>query len=280
MRGIVRDWTWLSHRPPFSLRSSATLRSCRLTVRVAEVQLDLRKTARGLAGIALVISTLGGCGPRARIPVRPVELQGTLAQSDSGAVLARSLAPALYLQRDEMFPLSRAVAILHPTKRVIAYHLLWRDDVHGSWIPFTVPTDQEVVWVGYDDTKAPVDLWTFWHGVILHTPWPKSQVAIDVQWGKHGSLPRGVRQSDLPRTRSLNFYYAATRFLLPDILLGRITRKGPTGFPYGYARYRDYSRPLALSGMLDAVARTADPQEILQAVFGDYSRKPNWPPGI
>ena len=89
--------------------------------------------------------------------------------------------------------------VLHPTRRVIAYHLLWRDDVHGSWIPFTVPTDEEVLWIGYDSTYAPTDLWTYWHGSVLHTPWPKSQVAIDVQWGKHGSLPRNVRQSDLPR---------------------------------------------------------------------------------
>ena len=88
---------------------------------------------------------LAACGPHAHIPLRPANLPDALASTDSGAVLARRLAPVLYLQRDETFPLERVVAVLHPTRPLIAYHLLWRDDVHGSWIPFTVPTDEEVL---------------------------------------------------------------------------------------------------------------------------------------
>jgi hypothetical protein len=212
--------------------------------------------------------------------LRPIDLPGALAASDSGVLLARSLAPVLYIQRDETFPLSRVVAVVHPTKRVIAYHLLWRDDVNGSWIPFTVPTDEEEVWVGYDATKAPTDVWTYWHGTILHTPWPRSQVGIYVQWGKHGSLPAGIREGTLPKEKSLNFFYAATRFLIPDQLLGRTVRKGEVFFPHSYKRYRDFSRLMPLSNRLDAVARTEKPEEVLQAFFGKYSHKPNWPPGI
>jgi hypothetical protein len=193
-------------------------------------------------------------------------------------LLARALAPVLYLQRDETFPLSRAVAIVHPTRRVIAYHLLWRDDVNGAWIPFTVPTDEEVVWVGYDSTRAPNEVWTYWHGRVLHTRWPPEQVGIDVQWGKHGSLPRGIIESDLPPLRTLNFFYAATWFLLPDIWLGNTARRGPWCFCHGYRRYRDFSRPLRLADHLDAVARTADPHAVLHAVFGSkYSNKRLWP---
>jgi len=203
-----------------------------------------------------------------------------LAESDSGALLARSLAPVLYIQRDETFPLSRVVAVVHPTRRIVAYHLLWRDDVNGSWIPFTVPTDEEVVWVGYDSSFAPTDVWTYWHGTILHTRWPKSQVAIDVQWGKHGSLPAGIRESSLPKLKTLNFFYAATRFLIPDQLLGRIVRKGEVIFPHSYRRYRDFSRVMPLSDKLDAVTETEHPEAVLQAVFGKYSHKPNWPPGL
>lgn len=248
------------------------------TVNAAGMRLGANRCSlRKFAGLALVLVLSGGCGPRAHIPLRPSGLQGVLAGNDSNALLARSLAPVLYLQRDETFPLSRAVAVVHPTRPIIAYHLLWRDDVHGSWIPFTVPTDQEIVWVGYDVTGAPVDVWTYWHGAILHTPWPKSQVAIDVQWGKHGSLPRAVRESDLPASRKLNIYFAATRVLLPDMLLGRLQRKGPVSFPYGYDRYRDYTKVLLLSERIDAVVRAADPHSVLQAVFGDYSRKPDWP---
>lgn len=225
----------------------------------------------------LLLVTSAGCGPRARIPLRPIDLQGALAQTDSGAMLARSLAPVLYLQRDERFPLSRAVAVVHPSKPIIAYHLLWRDDVNGSWIPFTVATDQEIVWVGYDPSGAPVDVWTYWHGVILHTKWPQSQVAINVQWGKHGSLPRGVVESDLPKSRTLNLFYAFTRILVPDMLMSRIMRDGPVLFPYGYARYRDFSKEMTLGGRLDAIVRMEDPDPVLRAIFGKYSRKPNWP---
>ena len=206
-------------------------------------------------------------------------MPAALSPSDSGAKLARRLAPLLYLQRDEWFPLDRAVAVLHPTRPVIAYHLLWRDDIHGSWIPFTVPTDEEVVWVGYDPSGAPTDIWTYWHGKTLHADWrPRGTPAVDVQWGKHGLMPHGLIESDLPQLRKLNDFYAYHFIFLPDILLGRLTRPGPSGFFHSYARYRDFSRVLVLGDSLDAVVRTQDAREALAAVFGKpYSRKPQWP---
>ncbi|HEY8166143.1 MAG TPA: hypothetical protein VIF83_11375 [Gemmatimonadaceae bacterium] len=229
-------------------------------------------------GVCLVVTFTTACGPKAHIPLVPSRLPGQLAASDSGALLARSLAPVLYLQRDETFPLSRAVAVLHPSKGVIAYHLLWRDDVHGAWLPFTKPTDEEIVWVGYDATRAPTDLWTYWHGVILHVTVPKSQVAIDVQWGKHGSLPRGIRESDLPGLRKMNVFYAMTIVGLPDIMLGDLSRKGPLGFFHSYRRYRDFNRPIVLADRLDAVVQLENPDPALRQVFGvPYSHKIAWP---
>ncbi|HEY7235743.1 MAG TPA: hypothetical protein VH539_16430 [Gemmatimonadaceae bacterium] len=175
--------------------------------------------------------------------------------------------------------MERIVAVLHPTRRIIAYHLLWQDDVDGSWIPFTVPTDEELVWVGYDTTHAPTDLWTYWHGTLLHADWrDRGQVAVDVQWGKHGSLPHGLIESDLPRGKKLNDFYAFTWLGLPDIWLGNLTRRGPWCFCHGYARYRDFSRQMLLSGKLDFVIRAADAREALATVFGrPYSRKTPWP---
>ena len=88
-------------------------------------------------------------------------------------------------------------------RQIIGYYLLWRDDVHGAWLPFTNATDEEIVWVGYDSTGAPTDVWTYWHGKILHADWrDRGTVTIDVQWGKHGSLPRGITDEDAmwPRT--------------------------------------------------------------------------------
>lgn len=225
------------------------------------------------------LSWLAACGPRAHIPPQPVVVPGALTGSDSGAVLARALAPLLYVQRDEWFPLSRVVAVLNPTRRIIAYHLLWRDDVNGSWIPFTVPTDEEVVWVGYDSTRAPTDLWTYWHGTLLHADWrDRGQVAVDVQWGKHGSMPHGLIESDLPSIKKLNDFYAFTWLSLPDIWLGNLTRRGPWCFCHGYGRYRQFTRELPLGSRIDAIVRADDARSALAAVFGHpYSRKTPWP---
>jgi hypothetical protein len=103
-------------------------------------------------------------------------------------------------------------------------------------------------------------------------------VAIDVQWGKHGSMPRNVRQSDLPKPRTLNFFYAMTIFGEPDILLGDLTRKGPLCFCHSYRRYLQFTRPIATGERIDAIVRTDDPRLVLREVFGrSYSNKHQWP---
>lgn len=239
------------------------------------------KTLRsaGVALLSLAAWLLAGCGPRARIPVRPVTVPDAVDADDPAARLARTLAPTLYLQPREWFPLERTVAVVHPEDRIIAYHLLWRDDVHGSWIPFTVPTDQEVAWVSYDAQGRATRLWTLWHGTVVHADWrDRGAVAFDVQWGKHGMLPRHTIESDLPGTKKLNSFYLFTWMGLPDIWLGNLTRPGPWCFCHGYDDYRDFSIALPLADRLDFIVRTDDPHEALKRVFGaKYSEKRNWP---
>ena len=227
-------------------------------------------------------TALAACGPRAHIPQRPAIVPGAVRVDDSASILAHSLAPTLFMQRDEPFTLERVVAVVHPQHRVIAYNLLWRDDAHGAWLPTEDPTDQEVFWVGYDSTGAPVELWTYWHGTILHTDWRnKGQAAIDVQWGKHGSLPRATRLTDLPWSRSLDIYYVLTWIGLPDYWLGNIKRRGPWCFCHGYQRYASFTDALALGPRIDVVVRTTNPGPSLRAIFGeDYARKPYWPHDI
>lgn len=231
------------------------------------------------AALCVGLGLLCACGPRAHLPPRPLTVTGALSATDSIARLAHRLAPLLYLQRDEWFPLERAVAVVHPTRPIIGYHLLWRDDAHGAWIPFTVPTDEEIVWVGYDPSGAPTDLWTYWHGKVLHADWRRRGTpAVDVQWGKHGLLPRGIIESDLPRLQTLNAFYAFHQVGIIDILLGRVTRPGPSGFFHSYQRYRDFSRVMWLGDALDVVVQSAEPAATLAAVFGTpYSEKPPWP---
>src|SRR4051812_39898187 len=109
----------------------------KVTVKLAKSNLghDLVTRLTFLAGL---VFCGGGCGPRAHIPALPPALAGALQPGEPRALMVRSLAPVLYIQRDEWFPLSRSVAILHPTRPIVGYHLLWRDDVNGSEIPLTV----------------------------------------------------------------------------------------------------------------------------------------------
>ena len=240
----------------------------------------LRRVWVALSGPFLIYG-LQACGPRAHIPPRTAAeiAPGALSPGDSVSRLARALAPVLLIQRDEKFPLERVAAVVHPSRPIIAYHLLWRDDVHGSWIPFTVPTDEEIVWVGYNSTGAPTDLWTSWHGTILHTPWAdRGPPVIEVQWGKHGSLPAGLVESDLPSLKKLNDFYAMHILGIWDIWLGLLTRPGPACFCHSYGRYRAFSNPLRLTDRIDVVARAVDATQTLTAVFGrPYSRKRAWP---
>jgi len=221
---------------------------------------------------------LSACWRHSGIPPLPVAIPD--AADSSQVALARALAPVLYVQRDEYFPLERVVAVLHPSRPVIAYHLDWKWDVNGQWAPWARSSDAEEIWVGYDSvSRAPTDLWTYWHGTVLHTSWRgKGQPAISVQWGKHGSLPHGVIESDLPRAKTLNVMYASSYVLLPDIWLGRLIHGGPWGFFHSYARYRDFSRVVPLDQKLSAVVRTADARTALRAVFGKrYAGKASWP---
>ena len=232
-----------------------------------------------LARTVALATILVACGPASFLPPRLGPLPPSLLASASDAGIARTLAPVLYLQRDEPFALVRALAVVDGRRRIVAYHLLWRDDAHGAWLPSTRPTDEEIVWVGYDSSGAPTEVWTFWHGRILHLPWNRRTVEIDVQWGKHGSLPRGLRESDLPRFQTLNVFYLAAVLGLPDIALGRLNRPGPWGFFRGYRRYREFTEPLAVAPRLNAVLRAGPYAELgMRSVFGwNYSRKRGWP---
>lgn len=225
---------------------------------------------------------ISACGPLAEIPILPKGIVGSVAADDSGARLARALAPTLYLQPDEPFTLERVVAVVHPTQRVVAYHMIWTDDAHGAWLPFTTPVDEEIVWIGYDIERAPTDLWTYWHGTILHADWRgKGPVAIDVQWGKHGSLPRATRLTDLPWHKSLDVFFLMAWLGLPDLWLGTLSRPGPGCFCRGFGRYTTFTTALPLGPRINFVVRTADSKEALRAVFGSsYAHKPFWPPGI
>ena len=282
LRRIVRGRTWLSHEPLQSLNRSPFLQEtieCLLPHGRRRPLLESTVQTRGVLGAAACLAVLlTACGPRTHFPLLPPALPNSLAPEDTSGRLARDLAPILYLQRDESFPLERTVAVIHPTRRVIAYYLTYRHDVAARWSPFAQGADEEEFWVGYDATFAPTDLWTYWHGDILHVNWRgKGELGVNVQWGKHGSLPRGTPARDLPRDKSLEIFYAMS-YVFPDLVFGRFSSRGPLCFCRSFARYLEFTRPIVLGARLTAIGRTADPDSLLSAVFGaSYARKPYWP---
>jgi hypothetical protein len=112
--------------------------------------------------------------------------------------LARRFLPRVHVTPTEPFKLQDFAVILHPTSRVIAYHLFWEDDI--DFPEDNDPCDHEVLWVEYaEDEKTILGLVTYFHGRLLRAGEEAVQDAkahgarprVNVQWGKHGSLPLG-----------------------------------------------------------------------------------------
>jgi hypothetical protein len=112
--------------------------------------------------------------------------------------LARRFAPRLYTTPTEFFPLKDFAVILHPTERLIAYHLFWEDDI--DFPEDNDPCDHELIWVQYSADKLRLEnVWSYFHGRILAGEKVALEDAqrngmrprVNVQWGKHGSLLAG-----------------------------------------------------------------------------------------
>jgi hypothetical protein len=112
--------------------------------------------------------------------------------------LARRFLPRLFTTPSEPFRLQDFAVILHPSRRLVAYHLFWEDDI--DFPEDNDPCDHEVLWVEYaEDHKTITGLSTYFHGRILIGGADAIQEAkaqagrprINVQWGKHGSLLLG-----------------------------------------------------------------------------------------
>ncbi len=111
--------------------------------------------------------------------------------------LARKFAPRLRNVAGEFFPLQDVVAVLHPDLPVIAYRLLWEDDL--AFPSDNDPCDHEIVWIEYDPASETVArVFTYFHGEILSPDGAAAEANahggrawIGVEWGFHGSVPWG-----------------------------------------------------------------------------------------
>lgn len=109
--------------------------------------------------------------------------------------LVLKFAPRLMTIAGEFFPLKDIVAIVHPDKSLIGYHLLWDDDI--AYPSDNDPCDHEIVWVEYDAaTQQVTRVLTYFHGAIQTNPAAAEDANahggrpwIGIEWGFHGSVP-------------------------------------------------------------------------------------------
>ena len=124
-----------------------------------------------------------------------LEPPATPSAAQRAAILR--FAPRVFQVSGDPFGLKDVVAIHHPAEPMIAYHFFWEDDI--DFPEDNDPCDHELVWVRYDpNSMKVVSFHTYFHERILSSPEAIADAArnqqrprVNVQWGKHGSLPHG-----------------------------------------------------------------------------------------
>ena len=197
------------------------------------------------------------------------------AEEEEAAILR--FAPRVYTTRDEFFPLKDAAAVVHPSERLIAYHLFWEDDI--DFPDDNDPCDHEVAWVRYSADRRSIERFgTYFHGRFLDAREDALRDAaahgmrprLNVQWGKHGSMPFGwesmtivANEGDTERAYyavgkpiSLTEYQRGTwqklqkegRRLVDHPLAKRLG--WPDRFDGSWERSIDFSRPVDLVALI------------------------------
>ncbi|MCD6309857.1 MAG: tyrosine-protein phosphatase [Candidatus Eremiobacteraeota bacterium] len=118
--------------------------------------------------------------------------------------LARKFLPRIFVNPREPFALKDLIVIIHPEKPLIGYHLVWEDDI--DFPDDCEPSDHEIIWVKYDPESLKVkDVYTFWHSNVIHSKIGARDAnehggrpIAYIQWGKHGTLPKGWQKFIFP----------------------------------------------------------------------------------
>ncbi len=216
---------------------------------------------------------------------RMLQLEPPALPTDAQRELALKLAPRLHAVAGEFFPLKDIVAILHPDRPVIAYHLFWDDDI--AYPADNEPCDHEIVWVEYDPgTHSVTRVSTYFHGHVVGAavavedanahggrPW------IGVEWGFHGSVPwRAESEPVVDEILRKHWQFAHER-TLPEHPLAR---GWPRAFAGDYAAYLAFAdandpRPLLRERELIYVSRWATATINRRCLRYNFAAKTEWP---
>ena len=151
---------------------------------------------------------------------RALELDPPRELTEEDWRLVRRFAPRVYITASEFFPLKDFAVILHPAERLIAYHFFWEDDI--DFPEDNDPCDHELMWVRYSPDRMSIEkIWTYFHGRMLEggeaalsdARRNRMRPRVNVQWGKHGSMPAGWEELKIigDRGDAENKYYPVDR---------------------------------------------------------------------
>lgn len=213
-----------------------------------------------------------------------------LSKSEIEKVL--QYAPILHTTPSEYFKLMDVIAIHHPEKPLIAYHLFWEDDY--NFPDDYDPCDHEQVWVSYSAESGQVNgVWSFYHTHLLSTQEAIEEAntnqghpIIRVEWGIHGSLVNNweslrLTEADLTLTEFLKHTFANA------VKGGRMTehpikKRWPKGFEGNFEDYLDFSHEIRTEELLKSkkmVLKSRWSNAVIQNYFLAYNFAPkyDWP---
>lgn len=266
-------------------RLLATLLVATLAGRVSAADLPALEAINAQAQTAHAKRNLGDSTP---LYQQLLAAEPPLVPNAEQRKLVMKFAPRLHNVPDEFFPLKDFVAIVHPERPVIAYHLFWEDDL--GFPSDNDPCDHEIVWIEYDPTTRNVTrVSTYFHGRIVSTEAATrdanthdGRAWIGVEWGFHGSVPwqslGKVKVVDDILRAHWDTAHRGNKDRAPDPL----ARGWPTEYPGDFAAYTSFTvpndpRPLLRERDLIYVSRWANATLNRYCLRYNFAAKTEWP---
>jgi hypothetical protein len=199
--------------------------------------------------------------------------------------VALRFAPVLYLNPDEPFRVVAVIAVHHPSKPLIAYHIFFEDDVFMAGRGKSL--DHEIAWVEYDPVTLKIaDVFTLWHRTVLRTESclmdakaSGQRPKIEIEWGQHGPLPSGWRSLVAARPRlELAMHYKVVRYI--NRLPKASPRKPAVSFRGSYTDFLTFTGKVDAADYLSerSVFKAEHSQEFLSSRLGvTFLPKKEWP---
>lgn len=183
-----------------------------------------------------------------------LEMDPIILLTEEEKRLVEKFCPILLVNPKEYFLLKDVVAVHHPSKPLIGYHLFWEDDY--DFPDDYEPCDHEEIWVEYDSEKEEViNVLCWFHSRVLESKAAviearrnQQRAIIRIEWGKHGSLLCGWENMHEPLTGvSIPQWLRETYEHVKEggrVPFHPLKRFWPKGFEGTFEEYIDFSVPI------------------------------------